>query len=83
MKATLEFNLPEENEEFLIAQKGELYHAALSKTYEEVFRPARKHGYRDPVLNRLASTDNGQELVALLEVRFLEILDMYEIKGEV
>ena len=43
MKATLEFNLPEEQEEYEAAIKGRLYKTAYETLYEEVFRPHLKY----------------------------------------
>lgn len=45
MKGILEFNLPEEQEEFMDAAKVGSYRAALFDIRQQVFRPARKHGY--------------------------------------
>lgn len=45
MKATLSFNLPEEQEEFQAAVDAGKYRAALWEISQRVFRPARKHGY--------------------------------------
>lgn len=53
MKATLEFNLPEEQEEYEINKQAYKMHAALWNVGTEVFRPARKHGYSDQLLNDL------------------------------
>jgi hypothetical protein len=46
MKATLEFNLPEDKELLDNALMAENYKAAFFEIWQEVFRPARKHGYR-------------------------------------
>lgn len=54
-KAILEFNLPEEQEEFDKAVKGGAAHYALFDVGQQVFRPARKHGYPDPTLSELLS----------------------------
>ena len=62
---------------------------ALSEIREEIFRPARKHGYSDPRLAALLDGDpkktqdasNCRELVALLEERFNEILYERELKA--
>ena len=45
MKGILEFNLPEESGEFEDAINAAKYRAALFETRQQVFRPARKHGY--------------------------------------
>ena len=38
MKATLEFNLPEESNEYLLTQKGASYYCALFDIQQEMFR---------------------------------------------
>jgi len=88
MKAMLEFNLPEENIEFKHAVDGSKAHAALCDIQDEVFRPARKHGYPDKdiaeILEKIESSSPnkylGEELIRLLEDKFIEILDVYNIE---
>lgn len=84
MKAILEFNLPEEQSEFDLATKAGNMHAALWDIAQEVFRPARKHGYSDSVIQELVNRsdiqdDAGTELVSQLEKLFYEILEKYNI----
>lgn len=57
MKAILEFDLTEEREEFEQAANAYKYSSLLWEIEQEVFRPARKHGY---------SGEYAQELNALL-----------------
>ena len=57
-KGTLEFKLPEERIEFETAVNAGAYKHVLWEVEQEVFRPARKHGYRDR---------NIQNLVELLD----------------
>ena len=47
MKVTLEFNLPEEQEEFDRTQQAGKMHAAFWDIGNDLFRPARKHGYSE------------------------------------
>jgi hypothetical protein len=58
MKGILEFNLPEEQDEFDQAASAGKLSAALFDTRQQVFRPARKHGY---------SRDDIQQLVEKLD----------------
>lgn len=44
-KGILEFNLPEEQEEFNDAAKGGAYKYTIEDIWQKVFRPAFKHGY--------------------------------------
>ena len=53
MKATIEFNLPEEQEEWEISKQAFKMHAAFWDIGNDVFRPARKHGYQDQRLHLL------------------------------
>lgn len=53
MKATLTFNLPEEKEEFDLATNANRYASSLWEVSQEVFRPARKHGYPQKDINLL------------------------------
>ncbi len=53
MKATLTFTLPEEQEEFDRTQQAGKMHSALFEISNQIFRPARKHGYNDERLNTL------------------------------
>lgn len=53
MKATLTFNLPEERDEFETAVNAGKYRAALWEIGQQVFRPARKHGYSDARIQAL------------------------------
>lgn len=63
-------------------------HRALDEIREEIFRPARKHGYSDPRLSALLADNhpnpqaasNCQELVSLLEEKFNEILTERNIR---
>lgn len=53
MKGIIEFNLPEEQEEFDTAVKAADLKAALWEIAQQVFRPARKHGYSDGRIQEL------------------------------
>lgn len=54
-KVTIEFTLPEEQEELDITQQAYKMHAAFWSIGNDVFRPARKHGYPDQKLHLLVS----------------------------
>jgi hypothetical protein len=62
-KGILEFNLPEERGEYEDAQKGTNYKLQIDDIWNNVFRPAYKHGYSDQELQKLASTKVGQKLI--------------------
>lgn len=80
MKALLEFNLPEDAAEHKMAIRGREAHRALWETVQQVFRPARKHGYDDVKLNALIDANpDATEIIRLLEDRFHEILNAADI----
>lgn len=81
-EAILKFTLPEEIEEFNAARTGGMAHAALSEISQEIFRPARKHGYSDEDISNLIKKINkkcgegvAEELISNLESKFHDILD--------
>jgi len=85
MKVIMEFNLPEESEEFENASNGWKYSNALEEIWQELFRPRNKHGYtRYTRLNKLLNCHGGDEkdtpevracneLMDQLEQMYLEI----------
>ena len=52
-KCILEYSLPEDKEDLDCALNGAHYKHALWEVGQEVFRPARKHGYSDPRIQLL------------------------------
>lgn len=48
---TLKYNLPEEQEEFDTAMNARKNASLLWDVEQEIFRPARKHGYNNPILS--------------------------------
>ena len=52
-KCTLEYTLPEDQDDLDAALNGARYKHALWDVSQEVFRPARKHGYSDPRIQQL------------------------------
>ena len=59
---------------------------ALSDIRDEVFRPARKHGYQDADISALlgeavpeAEVDARHEIIGLLERKFFEILNRHGV----
>lgn len=60
--ATLKYNLPEEQDEFKDAMQGSDCKLVLWEIAQEIFRPARKHGYADKQIAELiASIDAAVE----------------------
>ena len=78
MKAILEFNLPEEKEEFKTALNAAKIQNALYHISQDIFRPARKHGYADVRLSGKL-TPEITEVISILETMFYEILNENDI----
>lgn len=76
MKATLTFNLPEDDIDFVMASRGNYCFMALDRVVNEVFRPARKHGYGDIMIQQIIDKvgDDAINLIGLLEQKFWHIL---------
>lgn len=77
MKATLTFNLPEEQEEHQTALKGIDYKCAIDSIKNELFRPYRKHGYPDPEMQELAMREDVYKFMEMLENQLYVILSQY------
>lgn len=89
MEAILKFNMdePEDRVEFNRATKAAKAYGALWDISQEIFRPARKHGYPDSNLNELieksgdyedkeyGSLNIATEVISRLETKFYEILE--------
>ena len=75
MIATLKFDLskPEEQEEFARATKATQAYLALFDIANDIFRPARKHGYAEIDLTNLS--EKTIKIIAILETKFYEILE--------
>jgi hypothetical protein len=78
----LRFKLPEEEVEFELAQRASDLNGAISDISNEVFRPARKHGYGDEeiteLIKKLGESD-ACALIGLLEKKFISILEDRDI----
>lgn len=78
MKATLKFDLTDSDQvgEFHRAVKAGDAYSALWEIAQEIFRPARKHGYSDTRIVAMMGQcgEHAEGLVAELERRFWEIL---------
>jgi hypothetical protein len=83
MKTVIEFNLPADREDLDIALNAGALYSALFDVRNEIFRPARKHGYNTKELQDLMTKlgDDGVELIAQLETLFGEILEKNELDG--
>lgn len=81
MKKILEFNFPEDKDEYELHNKGPNYFLALERIAMEIFRPARKHGYGHGAISTFLKEheqheDLFTELIGILEQEF------YKIKNE-
>lgn len=82
--ATLKFTLPEERAEYEITNRAMAMSIAIEQVGNEIFRPARKHGYSEPELAALFEKcgDAGAELIYALEQRYYEILNENRALGD-
>lgn len=65
-KGKLEFDLPEEREEFEDACKGSTYRYQIEEIWQRVFRPHHKHGYSDSDFQKLID-DNFEVADKIIE----------------
>lgn len=84
MKGILTFNLPEDAEDFKLAQRAGRMACALFDIRNEVFRPARKHGYSGEIgefLNTLSEEekDRALSLIGLLENKFSQVCEENDV----
>jgi hypothetical protein len=81
MKATLTFTLPEEAAEHNHARQGAAAFFALEEVSSKIFRPARKHGYSNVMIQQIIDKvgDDAIDLIALLEQDFWHILADWKI----
>lgn len=92
MKAILEFDLHEEREEFDMTMKARDYYCALLDTAQEVFRPYRKHGYADQILQKMIEnpqafvgelgdiSDVVYHIIEKLESKYYDILTQHGVE---
>lgn len=79
-KVILEFNSPEDHDEIQYAMKGASAHFALEEIRQEIFRPARKHGYANEKIQHYINTyPDAIQLIRWLEEEFNQILARRDI----
>jgi len=77
----IKYALPEEDAEMKLALKANEYQQALSRVSQEIFRPARKHGYSNAKLQKLLDDNEiGYEIISILEDMFHEIVREEDIE---
>lgn len=83
-KVTIEYQVENKDDEQAIkrAVSVDSVYCALWDIGQEVFRPARKHGYSDPLIAALFDEEKHGDLVGALEKKFYEILSGHEISVE-
>ena len=84
-KGILEFDRqdPDSERSFQRAVNAENAYLALWEISQEIFRPARKHGYDNAELQELLNSDGKVEAsISILEDRFYEILRERKIDFE-
>jgi hypothetical protein len=81
MIGKLEFNLPEEFDEFQDAQNASKYKCAVEDIYQQVFRPAFKHGYPDEVLQKMVDENPIVfEVIERLKKLYFNVLNDHDIE---
>jgi hypothetical protein len=61
---------------------GPKAHRALWEIGQQIFRPARKHGYNDRKLNEYLEKDEVFEAIGRLEEMFYDIIEQYDVDIE-
>lgn len=83
---TLQFSIEDkyEEQELRRALNANNAYSALWEIAQEVFRPARKHGYADPKIEQAMQNKelNHEEIVGLLEEKFFDIIRDHNISFE-
>lgn len=74
-KVTLEFNLPEDREEYEDTINGVKYKMALDAVWERIFRPRHKHGYANSAIEFSLESETAQVLMDELEKIYHGIID--------
>jgi len=86
MRAILKFDLsdPDDLEEFALVNKARKMQVALYEIAEEVFRPARKHGYPNakPFMHIDDWSEETQKVVSELSDMFYAVLEQNNITLE-
>jgi len=81
MRGMLDFSLPEEQEEFQLAQKGQDFKDALGEIHQELIRPHRKHGYCGPLgAVHQKNPELIDEFMSVLETQFFKILERHGVE---
>lgn len=75
MKVTMEFNLPEERDEHMMALLGPRFLSAIEEIEQEIFRPPMKHGFSDKDLQELYDkSPHVRKYHELISKMFYEII---------
>lgn len=79
MRATIEFNLPEDKDEYKMAILGAKFKSALEDIEYDIFRPPLKHGFDDRELQDLYEKHSHvRKYHELLAKRFYNIISEVE-----
>jgi hypothetical protein len=80
MKATLQFDLPDERDSFEDAVHGSKWHDKFERVWQDCFRGRHKHGYPIVKLNELLEGEHGEaigEYLDLIETIYHNISDSF------
>jgi hypothetical protein len=82
MRAAVEANLedPCAKQDFLLMLRQKDYEIVLQEIAEKIFRPHRRHGYTNPLLNQLLQDPAAHQVTGMLEDMFYEILEKRDLE---
>lgn len=74
MKIYVKYDMPDDKEDFELAQKAVKMSIAIDDMWNEVFRPFYKHGYKNKELNDLTENEDVAKAIDLLAEIYREVL---------
>lgn len=75
MKVYLQFDIPEENDEYQDAMEGSNHRIKFEQIWDKLFRPRHKHGYSNEKIQKLLANKQCQKLMDELELVFKQIAE--------
>jgi len=78
MKATLQFDLPDERDSFEDAVHGSEWHDKFERVWQDCFRGRHKHFYVDKELNELLGSELDEEHMRAEHIACNRLMDILE-----
>lgn len=82
MKIYVKYDMPDDKEDFELAQKAVRMSIAIDDMWNEVFRPFYKHGYKNKELNDLTENEDVAKAIELLADIYREVLKDNGLYGD-